>query len=211
LGLILSTENALLVLHYGGQIFIKLVKNLNFVIFDLEATCWESDHSKDSEIIEIGAIKLNNKLELIDTFSEFLKPVINPFLSDFCIKLTTINQCDIDNADSFCEVMPKFEKWITAMDNEVILCSWGFYDKKQISKECSFKGYNGEIKKLLNKHISIKHRFAKAKGIEPCGMVQALEILKIPLVGTHHRGIDDAKNITEIFKVVFDELNFKNL
>jgi inhibitor of KinA sporulation pathway (predicted exonuclease) len=36
-------------------------------------------------------------------------------------------------------------------------------------------------------------------------MEKALNILKLPLDGTHHRGIDDAKNIAKIFKTCFGQ------
>jgi inhibitor of KinA sporulation pathway (predicted exonuclease) len=57
----------------------------------------------------------------------------------------------------------------------------------------------------LDNHHSIKHDFAKIKNIKACGMSKALNILGISLDGTHHRGIDDALNISKIFKAVFDE------
>ena len=31
-----------------------------------------------------------------------------------------------------------------------------------------------------------------------CGMTAALDLLGLPLAGTHHRGIDDARNIARI-------------
>lgn len=43
------------------------------------------------------------------------------------------------------------------------------------------------------------------KGI---GMERALKMLDLPLDGTHHRGIDDAKNIAKIFVRIFDKLEF---
>lgn len=179
---------------------------MNYIIFDLEATCWENDKSKISEIIEIGAVKLDDRLEVIDTFSKFISPVINPNLSKFCTELTSITQNDVEAAESFNQVIEEFEKWIISTDSNVLLCSWGFYDKKQIINECKIKKYSGEILKLLNRHISIKHQFAKIKKIKPCGMGKALNILGISLEGTHHRGIDDAKNISKIFKSVFNEM-----
>lgn len=179
---------------------------MQFIIFDLEATCWENDRTRTNEIIEIGAVKLNDRLEFIDAFSKFIKPSLNPILSEFCTNLTSISQNDVDSASSFNKVMSDFENWALSQDTNVLFCSWGFYDKKQIIRECRIKNYSGRIIKLLDKHISLKHRFAELKRIEPCGMGKALSILGLPLEGTHHRGIDDAKNIAKIFKTVFDDL-----
>jgi len=40
-------------------------------------------------------------------------------------------------------------------------------------------------------------------------MAKALKILDLTLVGTHHRGIDDALNISKIFQSVFNEWKMK--
>ena len=42
-------------------------------------------------------------------------------------------------------------------------------------------------------------------------MKKALGKLNLPLEGTHHRGIDDAKNIAKIFRVIFSELKSNNI
>lgn len=48
-------------------------------------------------------------------------------------------------------------------------------------------------------HINVKTSFAEVFGLhKPTGMNGALHLLDIELEGTHHRGIDDAKNIAKI-------------
>lgn len=178
------------------------------IIFDLEATCWEKKNDKVKEIIEIGAVKLNGNLEVSDTFSEFVKPTISPELTEFCKTLTTIKQKDVDTAKTFNDAIRDFENWILSSSEDVKLISWGYYDKKQILEESQHKNYSGEIIKLLeDKHISLKHEFAKIRKSRTCGMKKALDILHLPLEGTHHRGIDDAENITRIFKVIYPDLS----
>ncbi|WP_331281309.1 hypothetical protein [Paenibacillus sp. UNC451MF] len=62
----------------------------------------------------------------------------------------------------------------------------------------------------LKNHISIKHQHGKMIGRERgVGMERALHMLKLPLEGTHHRGIDDARNIAKIFAKIFDNLEFR--
>lgn len=180
---------------------------MRYIIFDLEVTCWEEKNDKVKEIIEIGAVRLNEKLEIVDTFSEFVKPTINPKLTDFCTTLTSIKQEDVDNAKLFNDAIRDFENWVLSSSEDVKLISWGYYDKKQILEESTVKKYSGEIIRLVeNNHISLKHEFARMRKSRTCGMRKALDILNIPLMGTHHRGIDDAKNIAEIFKKVYSDL-----
>lgn len=178
---------------------------MNYIVFDLEATCWENERGNANEIIEIGAVKLNDSLEQLGEFSKFVRPTVNPILSDFCKKLTTITQKDVELADTFENVIREFEDWI---GEDVVLCSWGFYDRKQITSECKLKSYSGNICWMIERHISIKHQFAEIKGCKLCGMSYALAHLGLALEGTHHRGIDDARNIAKIFKAVFSGLKF---
>ena len=172
---------------------------MEYIIFDLEATCWEERSNKMNEIIEIGAVRLDNWLNIAITFSEFVRPTVNSKLSDFCTLFTGISQKDVDNAGLFDEVMNNFETWILSSGKKAKLISWGYYDKKQIIEESAAKNYSGKIIELLeNNHISLKHEFARMRKERSCGMKKALEKLNLYIEGNHHRGLDDAKNITKI-------------
>ena len=168
-----------------------------YIIIDLEATCWKNvmDFSI-MEIIEIGAVKLDcDTLEVISEFPRFVRPVVNPLLSDFCKELTSITQKEIDEAETFNIIFPQLLEWIG--DEDYKLVTWGNYDPKQFEIDC--RRHNIDLpEKFENRHINLKKEFAKQKQCRPCGMKQALRILKIPLEGTHHRGIDDARNIAKI-------------
>jgi inhibitor of KinA sporulation pathway (predicted exonuclease) len=170
---------------------------MNYIILDLEATCWEDrNNRKQNEIIEIGAVKVNESGNVVSEFNEFIKPKLNPVLSDFCKELTSITQEEINGANLFTDVIEKFKEWID-MNESFILCSWGFYDITQLIKDCELHDVD---RAWLENHISLKHQFAEIKGLKrPIGMKGALNIEKIKLEGTHHRGIDDARNITKIF------------
>ncbi len=178
---------------------------MQYIIFDLEATCWERSNTLNlsHEIIEIGAVKLDQHLNEISLFQCFVKPTINPILSDFCTELTSIQQSDVDQAPTFEDAIDQFVRWID--DHEPVVLSWGYYDKSQLIKECEEKKVKSEIIQLLNNHHSLKHEFAEITKRKPCGMQKALNILNIELIGTHHRGIDDAQNIAKIFKNIFPQ------
>lgn len=55
---------------------------------------------------------------------------------------------------------------------------------------------------FVKKHVNLKAVFANVFNCKPCGMRQALDKINLPLIGTHHRGIDDAHNIAQIAKVL---------
>lgn len=174
---------------------------VNYIVFDLEATCEDKEilqkkrRTFENEMIEIGAVKVNEKGEIIDTFNRFVKPILNPVLTEFCKSLTSISQSDIDNAKSFPEVIKEFRDWIG--EEDYVLCSWGFYDKSQLKHDCALHRIPD---KWISNHISIKHQYQTIKGLSRAvGTWKALRMEGMTFEGVHHRGIDDAKNIAKIF------------
>jgi len=65
---------------------------VNYIILDLEATCWEGHDKSRNETIEIGALKVNNEKLIVSEFEEFIKPMRFPILSEFCKKHEESNQ-----------------------------------------------------------------------------------------------------------------------
>jgi 3'-5' exoribonuclease 1 len=180
---------------------------MNYIIFDLEATCWEEKHKHVSEIIEIGAVKISEKKSVIDEFSAFIKPVLQPVLSDFCKKLTSIDQPDVDKAKRFPDVIEEFKKWIGVNENSYFLCSWGFYDKKQLIKDSELHNLPAD---WLENHISIKHQHQILTNLsKSIGLGIALQLEGLEFEGVPHRGIDDARNIAKIFIKYFELWKFK--
>ena len=47
--------------------------SVNYIIFDVEATCWQGNSNRQQEIIEIGAIKINGYGEVDSIFGIFQK------------------------------------------------------------------------------------------------------------------------------------------
>lgn len=166
---------------------------MNNIILDLEATCWEDDKEKRMEIIEIGAVKLDEKNHKVDEFQSFVKPKLNPILSDYCKNLTHIKQEDVDSADSFPIVNDKFNEWL-GIDYHIF--SWGEYDRNQYFKDCTLHKVPFNWK---YQHTNLKTRFATRYKCKPCGVGSALKMIRIPFEGTPHRGIDDARNIVTLF------------
>ena len=167
------------------------------IIFDLEATCWPQHDRTDNETIEIGAVKLNAHGHTVDEFVQFVRPIRFPILSGFCTELTTIQQADVDGAPYFYEAIERFKSWIGVGDVPYMLCSWGFYDRRQLEADCALHHLDTD---WLTPHISLKHQHAEISPIKRAlGMARALAYEGLAAEGTHHRGIDDARNIAKIF------------
>jgi inhibitor of KinA sporulation pathway (predicted exonuclease) len=169
---------------------------MGIVVVDVEATCWATARPRNRmEIIEIGAVRLTEHLEVVDEFSCFVRPVVEPTLSEFCTELTSITQHDVDQAPIFSAAFPELMIWIGR--EPTWLCSWGAYDVGQFQSDCRRHGLPFPDW-FESRHINLKTEFAAWRNLRRCGMARALEILGLPLDGTHHRGIDDARNIARI-------------
>ena len=176
---------------------------MHYIIVDLEATCWEKPEGRKNEIIEIGAVAINEQQEVVGEIEQFVKPTDNPILSEFCKTLTSITQKEVDGAPHFPEALQNFQDWIASFDSEYLLCSWGRYDKNQFKMDCIRFGIDHS---WTEAHISLKHQHPNVSNNRRLmGMKGALAKEGFELEGTHHRGIDDAWNIAKIFLKYFDQ------
>lgn len=172
----------------------------NLLIIDLESTCFQREHEPSnffSEIIEIGAVVLDRKtFEVTEEYQCFVKPVLFPKLSDFCKELTTITQEQVDQGIPLSQALQ--EIGTLARKHDALFCSWGFYDRQQFKRVCERFGLPYPFRK---EHVSLKHVHSEFYELpRKLGMGQALRHHQIPLEGTHHRGMDDARNIAKIAK-----------
>jgi inhibitor of KinA sporulation pathway (predicted exonuclease) len=167
------------------------------IIIDLEATCWEGNPPKgqESEIIEIGVCIFDTTTASISKNKGILITPEHSKVSPFCTQLTTITQQMLDDEGISLEDANDILR--EAYDSEnYTWASYGAYDLNMFKKQCSKFRIDYPFS---NDHINVKQRFAEIKGLrKEVGMGGALKMLNIPLEGTHHRGVDDAKNIAKI-------------
>ena len=173
-----------------------------YLIIDLEATCWrpEEGHWGENEIIEIGAVIVDADYRTHGELQRFVKPVRNPVLSEFCTKLTSIRQADVEAGQRFphalCDLQAAAEQISGQPLVALVFCSWGDYDRKQLMKDCTYH----QIEYPFGEHRNVKRAFSEVKRVRPVGLSKALDMLGLSFAGTYHRGIDDARNIARVFQ-----------
>jgi inhibitor of KinA sporulation pathway (predicted exonuclease) len=167
------------------------------IIIDLEATCWQGTipDGQENEIIEIGLAVLDSQTGVISKNKGILIKPQRSKVSPFCTQLTTITQDLLEkNGVSFQEAI---EELVDDYNPDLYTwASYGQYDLSMIKRQCKSFGVSYP---MGDEHINVKAWFADLFGLQKqTGMNGALNLLKIPLEGTHHRGVDDAKNIAKI-------------
>ena len=177
-----------------------------YLVIDFEATCCDKGTvpSKEMEIIEIGAVMVEAKnLQIISEYQSFVRPVRHPELTPFCTNLTSIQQSDVDSAPLFQEFIGSFKAWL-AEYHDFVFCSWGDYDLKQLQQDCDFHRVPFPIGAP---HLNVKRLMAERQKLaKKPGLGQAIKLANLEFAGTHHRGIDDARNIARLLPYIFGEL-----
>lgn len=175
----------------------KSTQGRDYLVIDLEATCDNAGAvpRREMEIIEIGAVLVDGaSFEPIAEFQRFVRPVRHPTLTGFCRELTSITQAQVDAAEGFASVLTQLREFMAG--KQPLFCSWGNYDRGQFGLDADF--HRVELP-FGDDHLNLKQAFSDALGTRKrFGMARALRKLGLPLQGTHHRGIDDARNIAQI-------------
>lgn len=145
----------------------------HYIIFDVEIV----ERSRVKEISEISSIKLNETLEIIDTFNSKTESLVN--------------------------ILPKFEGWIKKgqADNK-IMYSWGRTQRNQIIEEAKSKNYNGDIFDLLLYFSSLQHVLKNMKDDKLYTIKNAMKILNIEYIERKCL-MDDVNNTVKIFNEIY--------
>ena len=177
----------------------------HILVVDLEATCWDGDPpaGETSDIIEIGICPLEVATgRRLEKRSLLVRPERSS-VSPFCTSLTTLTSEQVVGGISLAEACAILKKEYQARDR--VWASYGDYDRNQFQKQCVDMGISYPFG---TRHINVKTLLALGRGLPAeVGMSQALEMLGIPLEGTHHRGHDDAWNIAGILAMLLKKLH----
>ncbi|SRR5690606_6711708 len=175
---------------------------MKYILFDIEATCWDGYHSNGiQEVIELGALALNHYGDVQDYFLEFVRPVINVRLSQYCRELTGIKQSEVESASNFEEVYDNFETWVEP-GSDTWFVSWGDFDVRILNEECQRSmGENS----MIQNHLDLRTAYATMKNVHPrISLMKALEYEEKDFEGEPHRALPDAKNMAYIFRSYFE-------
>jgi inhibitor of KinA sporulation pathway (predicted exonuclease) len=165
-----------------------------YLVVDLEATCDDlgAVPRHESEIIEIGAVLVHGaSLVPVAELMTFVRPVIHQ-VTPFCTALTTIQQDDVEHALGFVAAAAR----LAAFGEGALFCSWGNYDRNKLAEDAA---RHGIAPPLGPDHWNLKDGFTRAFGTRRgVGMQGAMQRVGLEPWGTHHRGIDDARNIARL-------------
>lgn len=187
--------------------------NMEYIIFDLE---WNNAYNYKTkkginEIIEIGAVKLNESLETVDTFKQLIKPAISKKLGSRFKRLTNITMDEIkENGVSFNQAFSDFSQWSGGDDN--VFLTWSNSDLYTLVD--NFKRFKNTtqidfIKKYADAQ-SYCMQFLGEGGGNQISLANCAERFEISVNTENlHRALEDCVVTACCLKKVFDYKKFE--
>jgi inhibitor of KinA sporulation pathway (predicted exonuclease) len=186
----------------------------HLLVLDFEAQCRDRPEPtpQPQEIIEFPIVVVEVATgNVVDEYHTYVRPTVHPKLYPFCTQLTGITQAQVDSGVTIDEALDRAADFAAKYDeypNRACFVTCGHWDLRQaLRNECRAKQIT--IPRLFRRWINVKVVFqeyvnttkasSKAKrSTQQLGMAGMLDHLGIALVGHHHSGIDDARNIARI-------------
>ena len=182
---------------------------MNTIVLDLE---WnQSSTGKEAEvavlpfeIIEIGAIKLNDDYTMISEFSELIKPQVYRRIHSYTSKLIHLQMEELESGDSFENVATRFLDWC---GEDYRFCIWGTGDLTELQRNLKFFGMpllnNGPVPYLdVQKLFSMAYEEDRKvrRNLE-----YAVDYLRIEKDIPFHRAFSDAYYTAKVLSCILKD------
>ena len=163
------------------------------------------------EIIEIGAVKLNEQNEEIDSFCEFVRPKYVTKIYAKFRKLTGITTEDIQEASEIEDVLRRFIAWC-GEDYEIY--SWSDSDIWQFLNETQLKGLDQMegLSYMYNHWRDFQQEFCELLHLQKVmNLGRAVSLAGLDFSGREHDGLADARTTSLLYVESRDSKSFDRL
>ena len=111
------------------------------------------------EIIEIGAVMLDEQGEIMSEYSQYVKPQFGS-ITQYYTRLTGITNEMVQDSPFFQEAMEQFYDWLG--ESPVTMYSWSDSDSNQLRREATLKSMMDlRMTSLLENWVDFQKRFRK--------------------------------------------------
>ena len=117
---------------------------MKYIILDLEWNGATVDGEYFNEIIEFGAVALDDRMRKVGEFQSFVSLRATKKLKGRIRDLTHISNDDLKNASGFPAVFARFKEWIGAAEDNCMM-SWGNGDIMVLHENLKYYGMPDEI------------------------------------------------------------------
>lgn len=177
---------------------------MNYIVFDLEwnQCCGGRDNENPRmpfEIIEIGAVKLDKKFNIIDTYSSIIKPKVYKRLQTHIRALLNYDEKTLKKGRPFDMVCREFIKWC---GDDYIFCTWGSMDLSYLQNNMDYY-YMKPLESPL-KFYNIQQIYADTKEENNAivKLEKAVNNLQIDIDRPFHSAVNDAYYTGMVLKTI---------
>lgn len=168
---------------------------MNYIILDLEwnqavsaARMIRTPVMLHGEIIQIGAVKTDDKFNLLDKIKINVRPKYYKIMNSHVEKLTGITQAQLTVGETFPQAFKRFRSWC---GEEFRFITWGFDDLGVLSDNLTLHGLDPSFgSDFINLQL-IYNRQTNAEHLQ-CALAAAAESLGIPIDVQCHDAFNDA-------------------
>ena len=178
-----------------------------YVCIDLEMTEFTAKQrgrvpGVNGEVIQFGAVMLDENYNMIGKFSSYVKPDYSS-VTAVIEKLTGITNRTLENADRFMTVFDKFCYW--RGDGDITTYCWSKTDYNQLWAELQAKGrHRMDLSFALKDFVDLQELFGKLVSTKtPVGLEAAVKLLQMEYEGQVHTAYSDSYNTARILHKIF--------
>ena len=166
----------------------------HYIVLDLEWNQgYEVNYTADMpfEIVEIGAVKLDSKKNIIDKFSSLVRPTLYKKIHYVTKRVISLSTQELSSARMFPDVAQDFFDWC---GEDYLFCSWGPSDLTELQRNMRYHRLpplsDGPITFLdVQKLFSMLIEDGKIRR----SLEYAVDTMSIPKSDNFHRALSDAE------------------
>ena len=178
---------------------------MNYIVMDLE---WnqnpygKSNYCSDIpfEIIEIGAVRVTEDREILDSYQQVIRPQVYRKLHYKTQEITHFTDEELNRGKSFRRAILEFLEWC---GDDYMFCTWGSMDLVELQK--NMRHYRLErILEFPLFYVDLQKMFSLRydDGHMKRTLMSAVEYLEIPEDKEFHRALSDAYYTAKVMQVM---------
>ena len=161
----------------------------------------------NEEVIEIGAVRLDENFQQEAEFQCYVKPEYGP-IKKHITSLMGITQAMVADKKTYAACFQDFVDWVG--EEETKIYSWSMSDIKQLRSECRYKLPDFDIEWLNERWVDLQQEFDDRLGLHnSLALKHALGAMDHKFEGTQHTALADAINTSAILTLMQDDAKFK--
>ena len=150
-----------------------------------------------AEVIQIGAVRLDEEFNEVDSFNVYVRPQVYRRMHPFVTKITGITSAKFRGAAGFGAAYASFVRWIG--DEKATLCTWGGDDVKELYRNMMYHKVNHRL--MTRKYINVQQLAgAQLQFTGSIGLKTAVEQFGLEIEDKFHDAQNDARYTAEVLR-----------